>query len=285
MTKNRLTFIIPILHPENCRDWRTLKQHLLQTANSIAAQDCRNWKAVVVANKGSDLPPLPVNFDIKYVEFPPNAQFGRGKNDLETFREAVRLDKGRRLLAGMIHAGEMGHVMFVDHDDFISRHLTSFVSNFPESYGWYVKDGYLWGSGGKLVYKFNEFSHVCGTSHIVRSDLYEMPSGIEDADPKYIRKILGSHIFIEEHLASKGTPIIPLPFSGAVYRVGHENSHSKSSQLFRIAFLKPQLIFNPREVVKRISRFNLVDSSFGQEFFGWNPKQNDTLTKDGKIQS
>lgn len=52
-----LTFVVPVRHPENARDWGRVKLTLTQTAASIASRDSDQWRAVVVANTGSDLPP------------------------------------------------------------------------------------------------------------------------------------------------------------------------------------------------------------------------------------
>ena len=54
-----LTFIIPVRHQDNARDWALLKANLTQTAASIASQTHPGWRALVVANEGADLPDLP----------------------------------------------------------------------------------------------------------------------------------------------------------------------------------------------------------------------------------
>ncbi len=119
--KNILTFIIPVRHQDNASDWRSLKDRLGQTIHSISSQDVEGWKAVIVANHGADLPNLPRNFDVKRVDFPPNQFYAKGSVDIWKYQDAVRFDRGRRILAGPLHAGEMGHIMIVDDDDFISR--------------------------------------------------------------------------------------------------------------------------------------------------------------------
>src|ERR1700743_3319056 len=113
-----LTFIIPVRHPENSPDWSALKLRLAQTIRSIAGQDDAGWRAIVVANKGSDLPPLPRNFRLMQVGFPPNPMFEQGDNDRETFLNSCRLDKGRRVLSGLLQADRSGYSMVVDCDDF-----------------------------------------------------------------------------------------------------------------------------------------------------------------------
>ncbi len=263
-----LTFIIPLRHPRNAADWPALKRRLAQTMRSIAGQEDDRWRAIVVANVGSDLPPLPKNFELKLVDFPPNPMFERGNNDIEAFRDSVRLDKGQRVLAGILAADRGGYVMVVDDDDFVSCHLTSFVAGHLGENGWYVRDGYIWGDGGKLIYEYADFSKFCGTSHIIRTALYELPASVEAADPDRIRKIFGSHVFVREYLDQRGEPLQPLPFVGAIYRVGHAGAHSKSAGLIKQVFFSRELIRNPLKVAGRIARLRLLDATVRQHFWG-----------------
>jgi len=263
-----LTFVIPLRHPQNSADWPALKQRLAETIRSIAAQDDVRWRAIIVANEGSDLPALPNHFEVKQVDFPPNPMFEQADNDLEAFRDACRLDKGRRVLAGILEADKTGHVMVVDDDDFVSRRLTSFVAGYPGKNGWYVQSGYLWGDGGRLIYEYADFSRFCGTSHIIRADLYELPASVAAADPAYIRKMFGSHIFIREYLAARGQPLEPLPFVGAVYRIGHAGAHSKSPGLIKQVFFKRELLKNPLKLVGRFSRLRLLGAAVRGQFWG-----------------
>jgi hypothetical protein len=263
-----LTFIIPLRHPQNSADWPALKRRLAETVRSIAGQDDMRWRAIIVANEESELPPLPANFEVKQVDFPPNPMFEQAGNDLEAFREACRLDKGRRVLAGILEADRTGYVMVVDDDDFVSRRLTSFVAGYPEKNGWYVQRGYLWGDGGKLIYEYADFSTFCGTSHIIRADLYELPATVGAADPAYIRRMFGSHIFIREYLAARGRPLEPLPFVGAVYRIGHAGAHSKSAGLLKQVFFRRELLKNPLKLVGRFSRLRLLGAAARHQFWG-----------------
>ena len=246
--KNILTFIIPVRHPDNAKDWQRVKRTLGETIRSISRQKCDGWKAVIIANHGAELPELPKGFEVKRVDFPPNQLHAKGSAEKEEFYEAFRLDKGRRVLAGMLHAGEMGHVMIVDDDDFVSCRLTSFVAANPRANGWYIFDGYLWSDGGRLLYCYSDFSIFCGSSHIVRADLYRLPPSFEAADETYIRRMLGSHVFLHGHLDASGTPLERLPFFGAVYRIGHAESHSQSSGILRKYFLYKSLLKHPKEL-------------------------------------
>lgn len=266
--ENVLTFVIPLRHPQNSPDWRALKRRLSDTIRSIAGQDDLRWRAIIVANDGADLPPLPHNFVVKRVQFPPNPMFEQGDNDLEAFRDCVRLDKGRRVLAGILEAKSGGYVMVVDDDDFVSCRLTSFVASHPGENGWYVRNGYIWGDGGKLIYEYADFSKYCGTSHIIRTDLYELPASVETADPDRIRRIFGSHVFIREFLAERGKALRPLPFVGAIYRVGHAGAHSNSPGLIKQVFLNREILKNPLKLLGRLARIRLLDADVRDRFWG-----------------
>ena len=263
-----LTFVIPLRHPQNSPDWPALKRRLADTMRSIAGQDDVRWRAIIVANEGSDLPSLPDNFKVKYVDFPPNPMIEQKDNDVEAFRDCFRMDKGRRVLAGLLEAGKTEYVMVVDDDDFVSCRLTSFVAAYLGENGWYVRNGYIWGDGGSLIYEYADFSKYCGTSHIIRTDLYELPASLEAADPDYIRKILGSHIFIREYLEERSKPLEPLPFVGAIYRVGHAGAHSKSGGLIKQVFFKRELLKNPLKLVGRLARMRLLGADVRRHFWG-----------------
>ncbi|MDR7052102.1 hypothetical protein J2X54_004604 [Duganella sp. 3397] len=265
--KKALTFVIPVRHQDNARDWAKLKSNLTATVKSIAAQESADWKAIIVANRGADLPVLPAGFDVKWVDFEANPLHEQGSVDKETFYEAVRLDKGRRILAGMLHAGAMQHVMVVDDDDFISNKLAALAVSSPQANGWYIREGYVWGDGSNYVYRFADFSKLCGTCYLIRADLYELPASFEQASDEYVKRMLGSHIFIRDFLEKNGKSLAPVPFVGAVYRVGHVGSHSKSASVLTQYFPK-WLVKRPIELLRRLRRLSFISSSMRREYFG-----------------
>lgn len=267
--KTILTFVIPVRHPENATDWSALKHKLSQTIKSIAAQDAPGWRAVIVANTGSDMPQnLPQNVHIKYVDFPPNQIFERGENDVSVFHDAVRLDKGRRVLSGMDAFRDTDYFMVVDDDDFINAGLTSYVQAHAGENGWYISEGYIWTDGGKWLYKYDDFDHFCGTCLIVRSDLYRLPDNIEDCNEDYIKKFLGSHTFLRPHMESQMSPLKKLPFTGAVYRIGYSGSHSKSQNIFRHFFLKKYVFTRPWLLLKRVFLLRPLGDDMKKTFWG-----------------
>jgi glycosyltransferase involved in cell wall biosynthesis len=263
-----LTFVIPIRHQENSENWNLLIENLKQTIRSICAQKNSSWKAIIVANLGARLPELPQNFSVCFVDFPPNQLYIRGSSDLEVFREAVRLDKGRRLLAGIKYARNTQYFMFVDDDDLIHCDLTQYVYENMGQNGWYIKDGLIWQDDSGLLMNYTNFYLFCGTSHIVRSDLLALENFEKDIDFKYIKRMLGSHIYIKSELDKNQTPLKRLPFRGAIYRVGHADAHSKSRGIVSTFFFKKEILKSPKTLLKRILNLRWLSSKIRRTYFG-----------------
>lgn len=263
-----VTFIIPVRHPENSADWSRLKANLAQTVQSIAAQTNDDWRGIIIANEGSDLPPLPARFDVEWVQFPPNARHAMDSASREEVLDAFRFDKGRRVLRGMLRARDSRFFMIVDDDDFVSARITAYAAKHPDANGWTIDVGYVWNDGGSLLYRHSALNHVCGSSLIIRSDLYRLPQTFEDATPDYIKTMLGSHRRIADLLAERGTPLASLPFPGAIYRVGHAGSHSQTPPIFRKYVLNRHTVFRPHRIVTNLARLRLVDGAARREFFG-----------------
>lgn len=267
MTGSLLTFVIPVRHQDNAADWGLLTKRLQQTIRSVSAQDSPGWRGVVVANEGADLPAMPPNWDVVRVNFPPNALHERGSVDKETFYDAFRLDKGRRVLSGMMAARDSAYFMIVDDDDFVSHRLTGYVGANKGEIGWQIANGYLWEEGSNIVFLHEEFARICGTSHIIRSDIYNLPDSIADASEDYMKSMFGSHVELPARLEKAGTPLPALPFPGAVYRIGHAGAHSKSTGLLAQIFSKD----NGRNWLKsvvRLWRIRPLTRSLRNEFFG-----------------
>jgi hypothetical protein len=235
---------------------------------SISSQTHHDWQGIVVANEGADLPDMPAQFSTVRVRFPPNDLHEMGEANLEAVYEAFRADKGRRVLAGMLAARDSRFFMIVDDDDFVSSRLARHASENPEANGWTIERGYIWDDGGRLLLGYDEFNHLCGTSLIVRSDLYGLPGRFEDASLDWIKSMLGSHVRIADILAGRGTPLTPLPFRGAVYRVAHAGSHSKAPSLVRKYFLSREALKRPRRMLRHLGRLRLIGDDARREFFG-----------------
>jgi len=274
-----LVFVIPLQHPATTSDWPRVLSLLSRTTRSACAQREGPWRAVVVSNRGVPLPGVPPAVEVAEVDFEPPDPVPRRENfaDEEEWRRALRFDKGRRVLMGVLHAratGEADYVMTVDADDFVSDRLAGHVAGHAAgrtthpsgANGFYLPRGYVWDDGGGWLYLHPEFHLYCGTSHIVRTDLLDLPDRVETADPEYIRWVHGSHKVIAERLQEQGTPLAPLPFPGAIYRIGHADSASNSRGLQRTFYPRWQLRSDPVEFCRRLGRLRRVSPAIRAEF-------------------
>jgi len=263
-----VTFIIPVRHPDNASDWSRLKANLTQTVASIASQTHDDWRGIIVANTGSDLPPLPHRFSVEWVDFPANDLHEKGTGSREDFLDAFRFDKGRRVLKGMLRARDSRFFMIVDDDDFVSSRIVDFVAAHLDANGWTVEHGYVWDDGGNILFAHDEFNRLCGTCLIIRSELYKLPPTFEAATPDYIKYTLGGHFRVPEIMAERGTPLASLPFRGAVYRVGQRGSHSQTPTIFKKYIMNAQALRQPRQLWRDLKRLRFVGDAVRREFFG-----------------
>ncbi len=152
--------------------------------------------------------------------------------------KALRLDRGCKYFMGLVQAQKFHpqHIMFFDADDFISNQIAEFANSNPHHNGWYIQDGYVYDEELKLFGTISNFHQVCGTSHIVRYELYQVAHDfplnatqehlLNHIDHDYLFKIIGSHRWLAEHLASQGNQLEPLPFRGALYYIGNGENHT-----------------------------------------------------------
>ena len=249
-----LTFIIPIRHQLSVGDWSEVEKNLALTLQSIAAQTSDHWCCIVVANTGAKLPPLPRQTIEVRVDLPLPTMPDRTLDE-EAFYNAVRDDKGARILAGLRAMQPRGHVMVVDYDDLVSSKLAAFVALAADAPGWYFDTGLLF-SGTLLSYRQpREFHRFCGTSHMIRHDL--LIPDVAEATHEEIRYRLGSHRYIEHFLEQEGHPLSRLPFVGAAYRIGHSGANSGSKSLLNHVFEGRQVIKHPIRSAMKATRLRL----------------------------
>lgn len=263
-----LTFIVPIRHQENARDWGVLCSRLQQTLASISNQTHDDWSCVVVANEGAMLPPLPKHSRAERVTFPPNEMHEWSKGSREAVLDAFRLDKGRRVLAGMVASPDSRFFMTVDDDDLVSAGLVAHVADNLDANGWYVDQGYLWDDGGRWFMKVDGFDLLCGTSLVIRRDLYCLPARPEDASVEWIKTMLGSHVGNKSILAERGAPLMPLPFAGAAYRVGSAGSHSQVRGILRMKLLNRAILSDPSRLINNLRGLRWIGPALRREFLG-----------------
>ena len=268
-----LSFMIPIRHPDNSRDWGLERANLARTAKSIAAQRAPGWQAVVAANHGADLPPLPEGFHVARVDLPPNPGHDLIRSDKDRAIALVRRDKGLRIAAALRRAAQTaapgGHVMFVDGDDLVSNRLSEFVRAHPGAPGWRLERGWCFDLDERFAIPTpGRFDKLCGSSHLLRADLLALPT---PEDPGYldrVSRLLGAHRLTSEILEAEGHALAPLPFPGAAYLVGHRNAHSLSRGLFAQFFLHGAWLRRPLATLAKLKQVRRLDADFRREFMG-----------------
>lgn len=260
-----LTFVIPVRHPSSIAKPDVIRQLIAETLASVAAQTHPDWHCVIAAEKGAMLPDLPDKVRVVETDIPapdlPDFRVDRRAN-----RAAVRLDKGARIMTALSAAQPTGHVMVVDYDDLISRRLAAVAAETPDAPGWYIDSGWLY-SGGRLVSFYpDRFNRFCGTSVMVHSRLLRIPKTMAEFEPDYSARALGSHIYLSEDLAAAGTPLTPLPFPGAVYRIGHADSASLSNSLLS-RVVNRKTIRQPAELFRELRLLRPCSRKIRTEFF------------------
>lgn len=261
----QLTFIIPVRHHQSVQGWSGVCDRLSITLQSIAAQSTNNWQCLVVANREAELPVLPKGVTAIRVDLPLTVLPIQSQNP-QAFYDAVRIDKGRRVLAGMMAAPKNGFVMIVDYDDLVSNKLAEFVSTKVGASGWYLDSGWLFDGGGIAFLQRSKFFEVCGTSHIVRRSLFPLPEHEESISPEVIKRWMGSHRFIADDLRTLGAPLEKLPLVGAVYRVGYAGNTSGTGTIIRQRVLRKRNL-HPYRLWQAISALALVDTKMRSEYF------------------
>jgi len=99
-----------------------------------------------------------------------------------------------------------------------------------------------------------------------------LPTDVHEASEAYVKRTLSSHIFIRDDLERAGTPLAPIPFPGAIYRIGHPTAHSRSSGLATNVFVKKDVLTNARTFVANVLRLRRLTKSIRDEFFHGSPR-------------
>lgn len=259
-----LHFVVPVRHPDSVADWDGVCRNLAETLSSLSRQTSTQWRAVVVVNRGAALPSLPDRVEVEHVDLPLKVLPPRA-DDQEAYYQAFREDKGRRVLAGLRGASAEDHVMVVDYDDWVSRRLAAHAAATPRAPGWYVRVGWVW-DGGRVACRYPSFMEFCGTSFMIRRDLLGIPMDISEPCLEEVRRRLGSHKFLRGHLEEQGTPLEPLPFPGAVYRVGTPSAVSGSAGMLRRMTPLRMLRRQPVRFLKRAASLRPVGTAMRDEF-------------------
>ncbi len=247
MSDGSLVFVVPVRDPKGVKNWAQIKDILEKTLSSLHAT---GGAVFVAASRGSDLPQLHgahlVEMDLPYVELPPL--------QTEQRYDAIRLDKGARIMHALVKCQPKGHVMVVDYDDLIHRKITDLLRKNPDAPGWILNAGYVFDSSG-ICYLINRgFNKVCGTSVIVRSDLLAIPKKVEDIDFQWAARMLGSHRFIQDHFANNPeTRFTEVNRPLSAYRIGYGDNVSGMDTV-KSTYFNSGILLKPKKLFKNLLR-------------------------------
>lgn len=253
ISQKMLVFIIPLKSQQVSKSWSRLSTLFERCLKSVCNQTAPDFKVVVVCH---EKPKLAVDFpQVNYiqVDFPApnlkNASFGevRGIGDI---------DKAKKVLVGLTHAAKFkpSHIMVVDADDCVSKHLVKLVKQNPQCDGWYLKKGYVHEEGSKLIYlNTKNFHQSCGTSIIIKYNLFHLLFPSEN------------YYDHNNHLLKDGIVLKELPFIGAIYIIKNgENQFMTVSKTNQLKKRENRLLYLIRKVVKY--RPVLVTKSIRHQF-------------------
>jgi hypothetical protein len=247
-----LVFIVPVKSKKTAKSWTELSKLFDRTLRSVCNQTSQDFKVIVVCNEKPITTFEHPNVEYLLVDFPsPGADYG-AKID----------DRSKRVVAGIFAAKHLqpSHIMSVDADDCISKHIAEFVNQNQEKNGWFVDQGYEYDEGSANIFLKKEgFYRICGTCNIVNYQLLKLPTQMLPYDQLtgYDRFISG-HSLAKGDLAEQGTPLEPLPFPGSVY-VRDQIGESVTIQESFIAKWRR----NPKEILRGLKK--LLTAPFSQK--------------------
>ncbi len=203
-----LAFIISLKSSQVSSSWDLVCKLFERTLKSVCNQTSKDYQVIVVCHEKPELQFNSSQVTYIQVDFPiPGSAF--------TSKDK---DKMRKMQVGLLHAQKINasHVMFIDADDCISKHIVKFVGQNPEENGWFFSKGYDYREDTCLLRKRNKNLHLrTNTSHVVKIDLLRPEMNLF---PDEIDADCGlNHPHTARVLSSRGTPLKILPFRGVIY--------------------------------------------------------------------
>lgn len=220
-----LVFIVPLKSAKVSDSWERVSQLFERTIRSVCNQTSSEFQVIVVCHEKPDIEFEHPNITYIKVDFPLPTW------EVDTDHKSRDTDKQKKIFVGLTYACRFNptHVMFVDADDCVSKHLAQFVSQNPESNGWMFGKGYEYVDGSNLILlRQKGFYSRCGTSSIVKYEIIAPDKNmkVDDVNRRWLFHGRG----IKRQLLNNGFTLDILPFLGAVYITNHgENIRNQIS--------------------------------------------------------
>ena len=204
-----LAFIIPLKSSQVSSSWDLVCKLFERTLRSVCNQTSQNYHVIVVCHEKPDIKFESPSVTFIQVDFPiPDSEYVNKEKD-----------KMLKMQVGLLHAKELNasHVMFVDADDCVSKHIVKFVSQNPNKNGWFFGKGYDYREDAGLLRARNQNLHLrTNTSHVIKLGLLETEMKLLSEEVKRGDCVL-YHIDTASILSKRGNPLELLPFRGVIY--------------------------------------------------------------------
>lgn len=211
-------FLMALKSKQVAKDWSLDCQLLEGTLQSIRNQESSQHRTIVVCHEIPLLAPeLVQNVEFVQVDWEPPRPDQHASHGMQ--------DKWKKLQMGLIRieSDPPAFVMLMDADDRISRGLVSATERTPSAAGFVIKIGYTYRHGSPFVSCYDDYN--CGTNAVVSTRQFDFPRSMDEAERARCLVLLNGHTLIESVMASRGTPLTPLPFRAGMY-VLHPGAHS-----------------------------------------------------------
>ncbi|NJK56509.1 MAG: glycosyltransferase family 2 protein [Pleurocapsa sp. SU_5_0] len=252
-----LVFIIPLKSAKVSYSWVQVSKLFERTIRSVCNQTSLEFRVIVVCHEQPDIEFEHSNVTYLQVNFPLPAW------EVNTDHASRDTDKQKKIFTGLMYARQFNptHIMFVDADDCVSKHLAKFVLQNPESNGWMFDKGYEYFDGSKsILLRQKGFCYRCGTSSIVKYELIAPDKNmkVDNIDRKWL--FHGNQI--KKQLFIQGVILDTLPFLGAVYITNHGDNirNQITLELQRANSILQKMRFLLLIIGKRFLSQKLVDS-------------------------
>lgn len=229
-----LVFVIPLKSPQASNNWEKVSQLFARCLKSVCNQTSDSFQVIVVCHQQPNIDWSHPRVNYLKVDFPVPEN-----PDIRTKRK----DRVRKVITGYLQARQLNpsHVMKVDADDCVSKHIAAFVEQNIQSNGWLVNSGYEYRHGSRFIYRrTQDFYRHCGTSTIINYQLLNLPENPETLEYDKLIKYHLPHSRTDRILQHRGITLDYLPFNGAVYAIKNgENTYPRDRNFFT-SFSRPQ---------------------------------------------